>query len=162
MRKQCSWHIFSCGHYWVKPGLQRWNTICFTFETGSWYSIKKLKCKEICMSLVPQGLKIYYEGKTKNEWWYVSWSEPWEWTCILEKWKPQKSYFLIISGVKVNLNDIIIGLSRNIYLNDNSNIVSQKQKCSKGCTIIEFIFLKDQIKSKMLIMIWSSPLKSGK
>lgn len=51
----------------------------------------------------------------QNERWRVIWPEPWEGTCILEKQKPQKSDLLIISGVKVKLDYIIIGLSKNIF-----------------------------------------------
>lgn len=37
----------------------------------------------------------------QNEQWHVSWSESWQWTCILEKWKPEKTYVLIISEVQI-------------------------------------------------------------
>lgn len=113
MRKQCSWHIFSCGHYWVKLGLQRWNTICFGFEIGSCYSIKTLKCKEICMSLVPQGLKIYYEGKTK---WTMACQLAWTLGVNLHFEEMETSEILSFNHLRsLNLNYTITGLSK-IYL----------------------------------------------
>lgn len=98
------------------------------------------------MSLVPQGFKIYYQQKTKvNDGMSLGLNpenEPAFWRN-----GNLMSYFLIISGVKVNQNYTITGLSKNRYLSDDRNThththiskINQKQKCSKGSTVYYWV-----------------------
>lgn len=71
------------------------------------------KCREICMSLVPEGLKIYYERKTK---WTMVCQLAWTLEMILHFQETETSgaFFHHIRGL--GLNYVMIGLSKNIYL----------------------------------------------
>lgn len=100
------------------------------------------------MSLVPKGLKIYYERKTK---WTMVCQLAWTLEMILHFQETETSgaFFHHIRGL--GLNYVMIGLSKKYIFNDNNrNIINQQAKCPRGCSINgKFIFfLRTNIKSK--------------
>lgn len=112
MRKQCSWRIFSCGYCCFELSLQRWKPICQYFKFWSCYSIKTLKCREICMCLMPPGSKIYYE--IKKTWVIIcqfAWTSAIE-PAIMEGQKSQKTFLLIITDIKMFVWQLLSQLRR--------------------------------------------------
>lgn len=81
--KQCSWHAFPRGHGQGTLGLQRGNSVCSGFETGSCCSAKARKWQGVCRSPQPQGGGIHREGKTRERG-----QGGWTW----KKRKPQTSH----------------------------------------------------------------------
>lgn len=85
--KQCSWHVFSRAHSWVRPALQTWTTTCSGIRTARCYFFYTLKCQKLRMRASGASRPRDLLWGRQNEGWCVSRPEL-QRTCTPRKQRP--------------------------------------------------------------------------